>query len=154
MDFARAVPEYLAHLKLLDVQAGDLAKDLAEGALSGSLDLKTQGRTATELADALDMQGTFLSRSMRIQGAALATALQAERVGAVSAEVKVHERIIHFKRLSFSGPPRLEASGQVGFDSLLNMDFQSFRLAGTLSEPRRIAPTELARKEEKMGQDK
>jgi hypothetical protein len=154
MDFARPVPEYLAHLKVLDVQAGDLAKDLAEGTLSGSLELKTQGRTAAELADTLDMQGTFLSRSMRIQDAALGAALRTERLGAVSAEVKVQERTIHFKRLLFAGPPPLEASGQVGFDSLLNMDFQSFRLAGTLSEPRRIAPTELARKQDKVGQDK
>jgi uncharacterized protein involved in outer membrane biogenesis len=154
MDFARPAPEYLAHLKLLDVQAADLAKNLAEGSISGSLELKTQGRTATELADALDMQGTFLSRSVRIQNAALASALRTERLGAVSADVKVRERTIHFKRLSFAGPPQLEASGQVGFDSLLNMDFQSFRLAGTLSEPRRIAPTELARKQDKVGQDK
>jgi hypothetical protein len=154
MDFTRPAPEYRAHLKLVDVQAGEVAKNLAEGAFSGSLELKTQGRTASELADTLDIQGSFVSRAIRVQNVALAAALRAERLGAVSAEVNVLQRAVHFKRLSLAGPPLLEGSGQVGFDSLLDMDFQSFRLAGTLSEPRRVAPTELARKQEQVRQEK
>jgi hypothetical protein len=154
MDFARPAPEYRARLKLQDVQAGGLANDLAEGTLSGSLELKTQGRTAAELADTLDIQGSFLSRAMRIQDAALAEALRTDRLGAVSADVKVHERALHFTRLSFGGPPPLQANGSVGFDRRVDLDFQSFRLAGTLSEPRRIAPNELARKQDKVGQEK
>jgi hypothetical protein len=149
MDFARPTPEYGARVKLLDVRVEGLAQDLGEGALSGSLELKAQGRTAAELADTLDIQATFLGRSMRIQNAALAEVLRTERTGAVSAEVKVHERTLHFTRLSLAGPPPLEARGSVGFDRRVDMDFQSFRLAGTLSEPRRIAPNELARKQEK-----
>ena len=91
---------------------------------------------------------------MRIQDAALAEALHTDRLGAVAADVKVHERTLHFTRLSIAGPPPLQANGSVGFDRRLDLDFQSFRLAGTLSEPRRIAPNELARRQDKVGQEK
>jgi uncharacterized protein involved in outer membrane biogenesis len=149
LDFAQPEPEYKARVKLADVQAGTLAPDLAEGALSGSLELKAQGRTAAELADTLDIQGTFLARSLHLQNAALVEALRTERTGAVSAEVRVRGRALHFTRLSLWGPPLLQASGTVGFDRDVDLDFQSFRLAGTLSDLRRIAGSELARKQEK-----
>ncbi len=149
MDFARPAPEYHAHVKVLDVQAGSLAPDIAEGALSGSLELKAQGRTAAGLADTLDIEGAFVGRALRLPNVALAEALRMERTGAVSADVKVHARTVHFTRLSLAGPPLLEASGSVGFDRRVNLDFQSFRLAGTLSEPLRVAADELARTREK-----
>jgi hypothetical protein len=149
MDFARAMPEYNARLKLVDVQAGILAPDLAEGVISGPFEIKAQGGTAGELADTLEIQASLVGRSLRIQNAALAEALHTERTGAVSADVSVHARQVRFTRLSLLGPPRLEGSGTVGFDRALDLDFQSFRLAGTLSEPRRVAANELARKQDK-----
>jgi len=149
MNFSRAAPEYIARVKLAEVQAGGLIPDLAEGALSGSLELKAQGRTAAELADTLDIQGAFQGRSMHLQNAALAEALRTDRTGAVSAEVRVRDRMLHITRLSLAGPPLLEASGSVGFDRGLDLDFRSFRLAGTLSEPLRVGPNELARRQEK-----
>ncbi|GEM_PF-6809478 len=145
IDFARPAPVYHARVKLADVQTGGF-EELAQGTISGSLDLKTQGRTAAQLADSFEMQGAFSGRTTRIMNAALADSLQTDRTGAWSADVDVHSREVHFKRLAFAGPPAMEATGSVGFNRSVNLDFQTFRVTGTLAEPQRVSANELAAK--------
>jgi uncharacterized protein involved in outer membrane biogenesis len=149
MNFTRSAPAYSARVKLTDVQTGTLAPDLAEGTISGSMDVKTEGRTASELADSLNIRASFQGRSLRLQSSALVESLRTDRTGAFAADVIIEDRTLRFTRLTLAGPPALEGIGTVSFDRGMDLDFRSFRLAGTLAEPRRVAPNELARKQEK-----
>jgi hypothetical protein len=141
LDFAQDTPEYVVQAKLMDAEAGKLAPDLAEGEISGSLSVEASGRTAAGIAASLHLAGRFSAPVFRIREDALAQALGLDhaQAGAVTADVEVRDRLLHFTRMTMAGPPPLEASGTMSFEQLLAMDFQTFRLAGTLSAPQRLA---------------
>lgn len=135
--FGKSGPEYEVAAKLADVEAGDLAPDLANGPISGNIAVKAAGRTAQEIADSLRLTGTLTGRGLKIRAEALAQALRQEHAGTVAADVDVRDRTIHFSRFTLSGPPALTANGKVGFDRTVDLDFHTFHLTGTLSEPKR-----------------
>jgi hypothetical protein len=142
---SRAVPQFSGKLQLTNVPVEALAFHKASGWISGRLDLAGQGRTATEIDDSLSLSGSFTGRDLVVQDAALAESLKLERVQSLAADVMVTGRRVRFTRLVLRGEnSELEATGAVGFDRRLDLDFRAFRLAGTLDAPRRLAPAEVA----------
>jgi hypothetical protein len=132
-------PKYDAQIKLADAQAEALAPGLAEGPLGGTMQIKAHGRTASEIATSLDLKGSFTARTLKIQEAPLATALHMERANGVTADVAIHDRMLYFTRLFVAGPVGIDGSGAVSFDRVMDFDFGTFRLGGTLADPRRLS---------------
>jgi hypothetical protein len=133
VNFTKSGPEYEVSAKLTDVEAAELLPDLAAGPISGTVEIKANGGTAPEIADSLRLTGSFTGRALKMVSEALA---QAGMAGTMAAEVDVRDRVIHFSRLTFGGPPPLNARGTVGFDRTIDLDFHTFHLTGTLSEPK------------------
>jgi hypothetical protein len=143
---AASAPEFKGALQFTAVPLEALAFHKATGWLSGKLEAQAQGVTARDIDNSLRLSGSFTGRDLVVQNAALAESLKQDRVQTLTADVKVEGRRVYFTRLALRGENGdLEATGAVGFDRVLNLDFRTFRLAGTLDAPRRVLPAELAR---------
>lgn len=143
---AAPAPEFRGAFQLTGVPLEALAFHKATGWLSGKMEAQAQGATAREIDTSLRLSGSFTGRDILVRDAALAESLKQERVQTLAADVKVEGRRVRFTRLALRGENGdLEATGAVGFDRALDLDFRTFRLAGTLDAPRRLLPAEIAR---------
>jgi len=143
---AASAPEFRGTFQFTAIPLEALAFHKATGWLSGKLEAQAQGMTARDIDSSLRLSGSFTGRDLVVQNPALAESLKQERVQTLSADVKVEGRRVRFTRLTLRGESGdLEATGAVGFDRALDLDFRTFRLAGTLDAPRRVLPAEVAR---------
>ncbi len=141
-----AGPEFKGVFQFTNVPLEALAFHKATGWLSGKVEAQAQGTTTRDIDDSLRLSGSFTGRDLVVQNAALAETLRQDRVQTLAADVSVEGRRVRFTRLILRGENGdLEATGAVGFDRALDLDFRTFRLAGTLDAPRRVLPAEVAR---------
>lgn len=140
----RPTPQFKSKFQLAAVPVEALGFHKATGWISGKVEIEGQGKTAAEIDDSLLLNGSFTGRDMVVEDPALAESLKLERVASLAADVVVLGRRVRFTRLILRGEGGdLEATGAVGFDRRLDLDFRGFRLAGTLDQPRRLTPAEV-----------
>jgi uncharacterized protein involved in outer membrane biogenesis len=141
----KAKPEFTAQIKLTEVAAEQL-ESLVQGRISGLLALHARGATPAEIASSLALEGHLSGKSLVLADANLARILDREHLDAFEAAFSVRDSQIRLARLTLNGAgPALEASGAIGFDRRLSLDFRTFRVEGTLADPRRLAARDLAR---------
>ncbi len=140
LDFAGPIPEYSAQAQVNGAALESFPLGLAAGPLTGKFEWNAAGRTAAEINDSMRLRGSFTGRDWIVRSAALGHALQITRIRQAAADVVVQNRHVRFTRLDLRGDgPELEATGLVGFDRDVRMDFRSFLLTGSLDDPHRQA---------------
>ncbi len=167
LNFSRPTPEYDGRARLEGVSLEALAPDLASGVAAGTLEVTAAGRSAEDINNSLRLRGRFSGLDLTVKSTALAQALEQSEFDSAAADVLAQNRRIRFLRLLLkSESAALEATGSVGFDRTLELDFReapnpqskiqnprltgSFRLVGPLVQPsRRAGPAETARTQSK-----